>query len=917
MKATRKKTVLKSLGVGATMLVALMLAGMPAKNVKAGVKVKDEGPVEDGTLQIIETVGQHTAENIGAGKDLHEGVNLSIDADNAWKITIKNGYGGEIPLFWSVNEDNGAESFHHALLEVGVNADGVIDFLGGEFYIPTDQTIRTLYVNELTQVQGMLDSPDLAAYLETLSEADLARFHEERADYETKKAEDEESQRVAAKKEFDQSEADRKAEEYAVFEKDEAARLSEAKDKYSHAVAAYEASYKTFLEKLEQYGKDEAEFDEAWANYHNDVAKYQTELQAFRNAVARYLPADFDFEKATEEQLKAVYVSAVLEAKKDIGDTFSGNSTLTTSSGGGLTLNVEYGTSQKVNSVNGNASGATDALAKGMTLTNGGGNTPPKVTFNSSAEAGFYSFHARVNGTIKLITFELTEADVEYLHNTGKSVTVSFPEACQAIQGNATGEVFLLLPPSNPGIFDIDKPDLPEKPVEPEFEFEEGIFSFVDKEFKFVAKSFDEKFSFIASPSDETQSSEISEEAQTSEDTSDSGEESQNSDEVSGSGEEVQTSDETSDSGEEIQNSEETSYSVEEIQTSNDSSEMSEEDKNSDTIEGSQVSEESFEASEESRNSEETSDSSEENQTSEVSEEDQDSDKMSDSGEGTHASDEESESGEETPKASEDSQFSEEISGVSENSQTSERTSETNRESQNSDQISETSEMSENSTTNKQEEILQQESMVASDSVAIMTSDTATENLSAVRAADGEARVAVSADENVAADAVSANDTEFVVLSADEAGQAEVAGIADDLVSAHGSMSPAGELTNENHVDIDTEAKVDALIRREDEHANTPYPDVNKTTAYVWMGNIPLQEGNNGQVRIEINGQNFIVALDEQEAGTTLHQIDGYQLDMTANDDERLVKIVVTPDDAQIVVHSIHVHGLVTDTAVS
>jgi len=61
-----------------------------------------------------------------------------------------------------------------------------------------------------------------------------------------------------------------------------------------------------------------------------------------------------------------------------------------------------------------------------------------------------------------------------------------------------------------------------------------------------------------------------------------------------------------------------------------------------------------------------------------------------------------------------------------------------------------------------------------------------------------------------------------------------------------------------------------------------------------WTGRIPVQGSNNGKIVVTINGEDFEFTINAQQAGTRNFTVDGFTIQITVNDDNRVSKVYVS-----------------------
>ena len=189
----------------------------------------------------------------------------------------------------------------------------------------------------------------------------------------------------------------------------------------------------------------------------------------------------------------------------------------------------------KNNEFNGTSANSEKLLAMGIVLYNGGGNSPPTVTFMPNAQPGLYTFHIRVQGghdTNMACVIQVTQEMIDAMNLTGTGITVPLGDLpttaiSLGINGDGFYEKLPELPAFNETIppFEEDRPifegylfndvafpghtddmptfvhdwidnffpgfdDIPFNWIPGQFAFTRATFTFIDGEFVFVPGTF-------------------------------------------------------------------------------------------------------------------------------------------------------------------------------------------------------------------------------------------------------------------------------------------------------------------------------------------------------------------------------------------------------------------------------------------
>jgi len=68
----------------------------------------------------------------------------------------------------------------------------------------------------------------------------------------------------------------------------------------------------------------------------------------------------------------------------------------------------------------------------------------------------------------------------------------------------------------------------------------------------------------------------------------------------------------------------------------------------------------------------------------------------------------------------------------------------------------------------------------------------------------------------------------------------------------------------------------------------------------TWTGRLPVQGGNNGRIVVTINGVAFQITVSGQQAGTRNHNVEGYIIRVTTNDNNYVTAVSVTSTAEEI-----------------
>jgi len=72
-----------------------------------------------------------------------------------------------------------------------------------------------------------------------------------------------------------------------------------------------------------------------------------------------------------------------------------------------------------------------------------------------------------------------------------------------------------------------------------------------------------------------------------------------------------------------------------------------------------------------------------------------------------------------------------------------------------------------------------------------------------------------------------------------------------------------------------------------------------------WSGRIPVQGGNNGIIVVTVNGVEHRLTVNAQQAGSRNHNVPGYVIRVTTNDNNFVTAVVVT---------AVHANGTIDTT---
>ena len=86
---------------------------------------------------------------------------------------------------------------------------------------------------------------------------------------------------------------------------------------------------------------------------------------------------------------------------------------------------------------------------------------------------------------------------------------------------------------------------------------------------------------------------------------------------------------------------------------------------------------------------------------------------------------------------------------------------------------------------------------------------------------------------------------------------------------------------------------------QEDTHVYAIYEPIVFYTD-TWTGRIPVQGGNNGKIVVTVNEEAFTLTVNAQQTGTRTHNVDGFTILVTVNDNNYVTKVVVTATTAGI-----------------